>query len=702
MGSPHTDRYTGEEPSGLLQLQQFLPQFEPNQLNECENNYYLNHPSTFNLPLAGHKDNGMEFIGLGLDAGDLNDLWRNNSAPLVRVHGEYNSNSSSFYASSTESYHLVYSAPLNGAKFKGDEYLAPNTGSMIFKADRNVAKSFKTALFTPTYNYTPNLNYGDAPVVTNIHENELSKSQFNNNTNFQSTEDVHYGSTERYYAPEKSQNINISQFAHSKHTNDQMLPSDQFNFDFMYVQNGFSQDHNTQKAINVMGEGSWNGLRNEPEHEPVAIQLNYGSGANMAWQNPIRRAVPDEKDYHSPIQEFPIQKVFPQEESLNERVMFPKSGKTQTSQAIMIHNRKGFLNPVMDHPSRSPQLEGYHSFQQHSPLDEIIPKTKKQSNLGEENYQFNGHFDTSLKTLQRNLDKLSQPHRSVRSTSSGSTYYNTEKRNVTENGPKYNIVRGGLGGPNPRIIGQNRDIKNSPLSLKVDNASVESINSVPWTKEEQEDGRRIIRIERLQHGTRLTLNFSIVDPSSDRTSVYGEEGIDWVEVSMIKFISNTSQQNSRAIIKEATTKSAGHIPSPHARNQVLPDSNGYKQNDYTGVQAKSEKPDYFMTSVEFIEVIECLIGHKSLEHSERRKERGRIRLNLMRFWLKIPLPSKKSLLSGDHDEFVIGLALKIRKYSVSKPPGFNKEVRIMPWEKLEPAMQRALEYYFAEEPLGDG
>ena len=38
---------------------------------------------------------------------------------------------------------------------------------------------------------------------------------------------------------------------------------------------------------------------------------------------------------------------------------------------------------------------------------------------------------------------------------------------------------------------------------------------------------------------------------------------------------------------------------------------------------------------------------------------------------------------------------------IRKPRGFDKEVRILRWDKLVPALQRALQSYYTEIPIND-
>lgn len=341
--------------------------------------------------------------------------------------------------------------------------------------------------------------------------------------------------------------------------------------------------------------------------------------------------------------------------SRNRNAMMAASSKNLA--LLGTRDRSSFLNTFLTQVSKSPQLGQLNPYE---PLQSEQMSNMSKQMLFASNKDY--HLTSGSNPHYKNL--ADSPFSSVSSFNSvghkTSPLYNY--KNIETNEPfrrkwQYNIVRGGLGGPHNRPTLDKPNVKYLPLKLKVLNASASSINTTPWTPEEEEDGRRIIRVERIQHGASLEVRFKVVKSESIKPVGMSEsEGIDWVEVSMIKFDS----------------------------------------------RSRDDSAGYFMTSVEFIEVIECLIGQKTMAHSERRKARGRIRLNLMRFWLKTPLPSRDSLKSGEHDSRVVELALKIRKYSVSKPPGFNKEVRIMPWEKLVAAMQHALEYYFAEMPIGEG
>lgn len=231
------------------------------------------------------------------------------------------------------------------------------------------------------------------------------------------------------------------------------------------------------------------------------------------------------------------------------------------------------------------------------------------------------------------------------------------KPNATKRNKKhYNIIRCGVSGT-AQLLPMLKSVEYCAPELDVDSASIAEIDRAPWSEREKAEGRRIVQMRRWQRGTTVYVDFSIKKPDQKDLEPESED-VDIVDVSVIR--SETNKKNQR--------------------------------------------PRYFITSVDFMEIVECVIGNRTLDNSDRRRERGRIRLNLMRFWLKTPLPSKKSIATGEHDAEVVELALKIRKYTANKSnklPGFNKEVRIMSWENLVPAMHRALAYYVAEVPIGD-
>ena len=114
---------------------------------------------------------------------------------------------------------------------------------------------------------------------------------------------------------------------------------------------------------------------------------------------------------------------------------------------------------------------------------------------------------------------------------------------------------------------------------------------------------------------------------------------------------------------------------------------------------------YYITLVEVIEIVELLIGTQAKDSAERRRERGRVRLNLVPFWLKRPISLRMNEpLALAHQgnptnlDFRVELAKRIMGYEIRKPRGFDKEVRILRWDKLVPALKRALQSYYTEIP----
>lgn len=63
------------------------------------------------------------------------------------------------------------------------------------------------------------------------------------------------------------------------------------------------------------------------------------------------------------------------------------------------------------------------------------------------------------------------------------------------------------------------------------------------------------------------------------------------------------------------------------------------------------------------------------------------------------IPSGNTLPTN-HD-YRMELAKRIMGYEIRKPRGFDKEVRILRWDKLIPALKRALQSYYTEIPQHD-
>lgn len=224
----------------------------------------------------------------------------------------------------------------------------------------------------------------------------------------------------------------------------------------------------------------------------------------------------------------------------------------------------------------------------------------------------------------------------------------------TPNPQAYRIVRGVAGGnttrlPEPKTPGTTF----VPIELNLVNALVEAVTAQPWSQQEREDRRRIVRIERRQQGHIIHALFLVVGLANEYPEpAPAPPGVEVVEVSCLDWTLREDQDSRFSI-----------------------------------------------TSVEVVSIIETLIGTKSMELSLRRREKGRIRLNLMPFWLKRSLPSNKNVLL--HMDSPTSFARQIMSYKIRKPRGFDKDVRILSWDKLVPALHRALQCYYAEVPASD-
>lgn len=214
-----------------------------------------------------------------------------------------------------------------------------------------------------------------------------------------------------------------------------------------------------------------------------------------------------------------------------------------------------------------------------------------------------------------------------------------------------------------------------PVKLQLVDAGVRTCCMPEWSSAEKADRRRIIRIERTQDLGKITARFLILGAAdhNPRTEP-GPVGVDVVEVSCL----------------ECFTR---------------PGDDSEDENEHGLGIEDGMKRSFYITSVEVVKIVELLIGTELTHPFERRRERGRIRLNLVPFWLKKPISTRLLLgfkrspsTSPMENDFRVELARRIMGYSVRKPRGFDKDVRILKWEKLEAALRRALQTYYVEIP----
>lgn len=189
-----------------------------------------------------------------------------------------------------------------------------------------------------------------------------------------------------------------------------------------------------------------------------------------------------------------------------------------------------------------------------------------------------------------------------------------------------------------------------PVELKFGGMVAEQVYKEPWSLGEKLDRRRIVRIERRQRGHVIFVDFSIVGCANEHPKPEPPPPeTDVIEVSCLAWEKASDEDE----------------PGTH----------------------------YYITSVEVVGLVETLIQSKLMEPKLRRRERGRIRLNLLTFWLKASYHLKtKERADGHRAKF----ARLIMSYEVRKPRGFDKGFRILRWDRLVPALQRALQCYYAE------
>lgn len=258
---------------------------------------------------------------------------------------------------------------------------------------------------------------------------------------------------------------------------------------------------------------------------------------------------------------------------------------------------------------------------------------------------------------------------------------------------RYRVIRGtSAGGASTRQpkVSPDNDSTFLPVVLDLQGAGVEDICYPQWSSLEKEDRRRIIRIERTQIGPKLVVNFSIIGGANQHpTTLPPPEGVDVLEVSCLECVKPESTGYDSSSDEDSSIS-----PNHHSANELY---------------------QYFITSVEVVEIVEMLIGTQLHDPAERRRERGRVRSNLVPFWLKKPISSRmndssnptstssssSSSLNQTNQDSRVELAKRIMAYEIRKPRGFDKEVRILRWDKLVPALKRALQSYYTEIPRSD-
>ncbi|CAK7893805.1 hypothetical protein CAAN1_09S05512 [[Candida] anglica] len=261
-------------------------------------------------------------------------------------------------------------------------------------------------------------------------------------------------------------------------------------------------------------------------------------------------------------------------------------------------------------------------------------------------------------------------------------------------GRRFRVIRGMSAGGStskPPKVSPNCTSDFQPVELEIIDGTVEDICFPKWNYEEKSDRRRIVRIERTQEGSKLVAKFSIVGSAAEHPVPVPatNPNVDVIEVSCLECSIRNDYYGDEET--QDSDDGGGHSPKSMANGggggsrSSFQDELGYRHQ-------------YYITSVEVVGIVELLIGTQLKDPAERRKERGRVRSNLVPFWSKKPISSRETEESLQGSDFRWELAKRIMGYEMRKPRGFDKEVRILRWDKLIPALKRALQSYYTEIP----
>ncbi|KAI0461098.1 hypothetical protein LJB42_001429 [Komagataella kurtzmanii] len=237
--------------------------------------------------------------------------------------------------------------------------------------------------------------------------------------------------------------------------------------------------------------------------------------------------------------------------------------------------------------------------------------------------------------------------------------------------------------------------------LRLENNTSEDMCLPQWNERELNDSRRIIRIERRYQSNEIVASFSIVGSAIDHpeTKPSSEPDVKVLEVSCLRCFINDNESEEERFVSECTSDEAR---AQRALSEPLTSSFNRETNGRNPQMAgNSIGCRYYITSVEVIKIIELLIGsYSTSDPLQRRKERGRMRSNLVQFWSKHLVSSSKNTMKRRsvptcNDDYLAELEHRINTYDVRKPRIFDKSVKILEWSKLGPALQRALQSYYA-------
>lgn len=176
------------------------------------------------------------------------------------------------------------------------------------------------------------------------------------------------------------------------------------------------------------------------------------------------------------------------------------------------------------------------------------------------------------------------------------------------------------------------------INLDLPKSMVDSMILQPWSDYEIAEGRRIVRIDRVQHKETIQLKFSVVNPNIVAFPLYCKDA---VEVSCLQF------------------------------------------------RQEGREPEYVITSVEVLKIVVLLTGNRKADKCKQRFERARIRSNLLPFWNKFSPNSRDEYENKLHQDCI----RRSMYYRSRKPIDVIKDVRLMRWEVLPSALERAMLFY---------
>lgn len=175
------------------------------------------------------------------------------------------------------------------------------------------------------------------------------------------------------------------------------------------------------------------------------------------------------------------------------------------------------------------------------------------------------------------------------------------------------------------------------IDFKIIGGALDEIMKHPWSHQEEIEGKRILRIERLQQGCTLQAQFLVINQPDKLIRPTITDCPSFLEVACIRF-------------------------------------------DHTdGITT-----NYFITSVEVIEIVEFLIGNNIQDSVRKLKERSRIRSNLAALWFQN---------LSDLGPMILRFENQIRRYNSRNPKTVLKYRKLLEWENLGYALWKALLFY---------